>query len=299
MKIVPKGETAHSGTVGGSPRGWSFLSSAACPHRWALRYLVGLFPVTTKNYFNEGSAYHGLHEGQSEAEIEERYGKEALNVGKRLKLLRDKGAPLPTPLEVEVEHVLFKGLMTSKPDRVEDGEPKRIRDFKTAFQFSEHDDAMWNVDPGIVGEMVAGGTDIGVVDIVSKREGKDGQPVKEPLKLVHVRLTPAKLKALESMVKDIWTELTGRLRDAAEGKPLEKAFPRRMNHCVGKYGACEYYNRCWGKAPESLLYKFGAKAPRRWTGEGRDDLPLPKGLTLKLIEKAAAHVKAQLLKGDK
>jgi hypothetical protein len=57
------------------------------------------------------------------------------------------------------------------------------------------------------------------------------------------------------MVTDFWQELRTRLMLAADTQErVMVQFPQNLTGCVGKYGPCEYYARCWGKPPESLLY---------------------------------------------
>ena len=287
MAILARGTVATNTEVGGSPRGWTFIHTAVCWHRWALRYLVGVFPAATKDYFDLGAAYHLFMEGKSVAEVAAAFP-EQVTVAQELHTARMKGPPLGRAVAMEREHVIFGGLMTSKPDR-EEGPADvatAMRDYKSSANFSDNDDINWNVDPGIVGELVAAKVTKGIVDIVSKRVGNDKR-----VKLVEVTLTPAKATWLMMMVYDFWNSLAERLKSEAcdnASTPESTAFPRNMGACVGKYGACEYYARCWGKPPESLLYKVGAKPPRNWvTGRPDQKLPLPYELTEKTIEKAA------------
>lgn len=288
MAILAKGTVATNTEVGGSPRGWTFIHTATCWHRWALRYLVGVFPATTKDYFDLGAAYHLFMEGKTVAEVLAAFPDQAATAHE-LFLTRMKGPPLGRATAMEREYVIFDGLMTSKPDREESelatgSTATLMRDYKSSANFSDNDDYNWNVDPGIVGEMVAAKVTKGIVDIISKRVDASKR-----VKLVPVTLTPAKAQWLGTMVLDFWVELATRLTSAADGETSPTAaLPRNMGACVGKYGACEYYARCWGKPPESLLYKVAPKPPRRWvTGREGQKLPLPFDLTEKTIEKAA------------
>ena len=72
-------------------------------------------------------------------------------------------------------------------------------------------------------------------------------------------------------------------------------FPPNLNECVGDYGPCDYYAYCWGKPPESMMYRMAPEAPRRWvTGREGAPLKLPGKLTAKLIDTAFAKLRQQL-----
>lgn len=240
---------------GGSPKGWTFISTAyACWRKWAYRYLIGLVyagPVTGANPRRLGSAYHALLEGIDKDEVMRRYPDQ---VEQALKLYTDrmkKGPPLPEAEVVEEVVEIFGGLMTSKPDRVENRRGKPVvRDFKTAFQFSDYDHLTWGVDGGILGEMVAVNAETAEVDIQRKYEG---DTLINNTRIVTVKMTEAKETALFRMAKDFWFDLARRLEETKELGI--SAFPHNLMGCVGKYGPCEYYGRCWGDGAERLLYK--------------------------------------------
>jgi hypothetical protein len=290
MPIAPKGEKpTTSAPTGGSPRGWSFIGSAKCWRRWALKHLVGVRPATTKDYFALGSAYHALMEGQTDATVRAAYPDQYEQAKELHQTRMKKGPPLGKALAVEAEHAIFGGLMTSKPDREEQG---LIRDYKTAMMFSDNDDAAWNVDPGILGECVAANVERASVDIISKRVDASKR-----VKLVEVTLTETKRHALEVLVNDFWEQVEYRVKKAAGKDPklAANAFPMNLGDCVGKYGQCEFYARCHGRPPESLLYKVAEEPPRTWlTGRKDSPLPMPGGLSVNLVEKAATRVKNAL-----
>ena len=178
--------------------------------------------------------------------------------------------------------------MTSKPDREE---PGLIRDYKTAFGFKETDEQRWNVAGGIIGEAIAGKTSVALVDIISKREGKaEHGATEKPVKVITVKVTPTKSEALEEHVNELWEQLEARIKKAAKAKSgpaAERAFPRQLNRCVGEYGPCDYYAHCWGKPPESLLYRLAPTPPRRWvTGRENAPLELPGKLTVNDVNTA-------------
>ncbi len=243
------------------------------------RYLVGLLPTVSRDYFDIGSAYHALMEGQPGEKVAAEYP-QYIEVARELEATRRKGPPLGKAHAVETVRTLFGGLMTVKPDREENGV---MRDYKSAATFREKDEDQWNVDPAIIGEMMGAKVERGIVDIVSKRiESKSNR-----VKLVQVKLTAEKASALEQMVKDLWEQLALRLKAMAKGAKLEETFPPNLYVCATDYG-CDYYERCWGKPPESLLYAVAPQPPRRWVhGDEKVDLELPNGLTVTVIEKAA------------
>lgn len=291
MPILPLGQKPNPLTIGGSPRGWTFISSADCWKRFGLRYGVGLFPAGTKSYFDLGSAYHGLLEGQPVTKVGADYPDHLMEASRLYRIRIAKGPPLGKALAVEREYALFDGKMTSKPDREE---PGLIRDYKTAMNFKESDEKRWNVAGGIIGEAVAAKVDTAIVDIISKYEGKgEDRAPEKPVKLVTVRVTAAKKDALEAHVDAFWEGVEERVKKAAKSVAgASRAFSPNLNQCVGEYGPCDYYDHCWGKAPESLMYRLAPNPPRRWV-HGREDAPLklPGKLTPELIEKAFTNLK--------
>lgn len=315
MDILPKGADPEPQSIGGSPRGASFLKSTACWYAWALRYLVGYLPLARADYFDLGTAYHALMEGRSAEEVRQEYP-DHLEEAFKLYKQRVGGPPIGPALAKEKEVVLFGGLLTSKPDRVEKGSDGRpfARDYKTAAHFSKHDEASWGVDLGILGEVAStaempNGERVfphyGIVDIISKSASKP--PF---VKLVRVELSFSKYAALESTVRGIWGEIQHRVIGLARAVKSDvhapsKLFPRDLTKCMGEYAPCPYYAHCWGKLPDSVMYKFAKNPPRRWTGklhdegdEVRSDLPLPKGMNHKLVETAAKKFVAWM-KGTK
>lgn len=265
MTIKANGAADFKAPTGGSPRGWSFIGSASeCWTRWAYRYVYGLYPATTPDYFDLGSAYHALQEGKTVDEVKALYP-EHLEEAQRLLKQRQKGPPLPPAKSIEETVVLFGGLMTSKPDRVEQSGTRTIvRDFKTAAMFSKNDEQAWGVDGGILGECIAGETDTALVDIVSKQ-----YDAKVPTKIVTVKLTPEKRTALERTVKQFWGEAEQRTRSVAAAKPTRdlvlSVYTQNLKGCVGKYSVCPYYARCWERGSQaSMLYKQSTEPPRNW-----------------------------------
>jgi len=268
MAIIPNGSKSFVAPTGGSPRGWSFIGAALdCWSRFAKRYVYGLYPLITPDYFDLGSAYHALQEGKSEAEVGRLYP-EHLVEAKRLVAVRAKGPPMPPLSKVvaEKELPIFGGLMTSKPDRIEKSGTRHIvRDFKTSFMFSKNDEQHWGVNGGLLGECIAGDTDTALADIVTKRE--DAQV---GTKMVTVKLTPDKRAVLEYTVQRFWKDLEARTKLLAKAKKptpqhVMEAFTPNMNACVGKYSVCAYYARCWEKGTaESMQYVMSEKPPRNW-----------------------------------
>lgn len=268
MPILPNGASFQSSSIaGGSPRGWSFISTAlTCWRWWALRYVFGLRPAETADALLLGSAYHAFMEGKSEAEVTREFPEHASDA-KQLFERRKKGPPLPANSEVVIENEfsIFDGLMTSKPDRIERHAGKTIvRDFKTSSFFSENDEDSWGIDGGILGECVAANTDTALVDIVLKYQPKTGPGVK----VVKVTLTPEKHGALRSQVDQFWTDAEWRVKTAAKLKTLD-AFSQNLKGCIGKYGPCPYYARCWKRGqPESMMYRLPEQPPRNWATYG-------------------------------
>lgn len=264
MPILPNGVTSEvAAPSGGSPRGWTFISTGIeCWRKLAFQHVFGLIPYKKADALLLGAAYHLFQEGKSMAEVVRAFPDHAVD-GHILFLRRQKGPPLPklgASVIVEKEFTIFGGLMTSKPDRIEQRNGKPIvRDFKSAATFSEHDDEYWNADGGILGECIAAGTDKAIVDIVRKYEGKSGPDTK----LVEVTLTPEKEHALLNVVKQFWADFEWRTKEVAKRKELT-AYSQNLKACVGKYGPCPYYARCWKKGkPESMHFKL-VEPNRRW-----------------------------------
>lgn len=296
MAILPLGAKPQTFTIGGSPRGWTFLSTAACWLRFGLRYGIGYFPVAVKDYFDLGSAYHALMEGQDVDKVRKEFPNHIAEAMRLRAIRMSKGPPLGSALAVEREYALFGGLMTSKPDREE---PGQIRDYKTAMMMSADDEAHWNTNGGIIGEAVASNVSRALVDIVSKREGKgEHNATEKPVKVVVVNVTERHKARLEAHVREFWEQLETRVTRAAKPKAdAVQLFPPNLNECVGDYGPCDYYAYCWGKPPESMMYRMAPEAPRRWvTGREGAPLKLPGKLTAKLIDTAFAKLRQQLFK---
>lgn len=265
MPILPAGVTspaAFKPPSGGSPRGWTFISTAmTCWYRWAQQHVFGLHSLQVSPALGLGSAYHAFMEGKVTAEVARDFPQH-VDAASLLADRRKRGPPLPEgpDVVVEKEFPIFKGWMTSKPDRIEKhGEKVVVRDFKTASNLSEHDEENWNIDGGILGECMAAKTDTAVVDIIVKYPPKSGVGVK----LVNVTLTPEKERVLRNAVMEFWREAEERTAVVARADPRDvkdiitspKAFVQNLKGCVGKYGPCPYYARCWSKGkPESMFY---------------------------------------------
>lgn len=280
MTILTNAQKAEAANdlpyVGGSARGWTFISTGLrCWWAFLLRYIVGVVESVRPPYFDVGSVMHAHHEGIPREKIAEEFQEPAVFAeGTKLYELRIKsGPPLPKAKAVEQTVPIFDGLMTSKPDRVEG---YGIRDFKSALYFSKNDQASWQVDGGIIGEAVAADVKVAIVDITSKsaaRSEEDGKVPSSPVKIVTVTVKDAHRKALERLVHTFWTQLESKMKAAKLTKPsrgmpapqaLEELFPRNLLGCVGKYGPCPYYARCWGIPPDSLMY-VKARGTDRWT----------------------------------
>lgn len=258
-----------SAPPGGSPRGNTFISTGLdCWWRFALRYIARIYPTTLPEYLVLGSAYHAFLEGTEEALIATWYGTDVTATAKRLyeKRLKD-GPPLGAALAVEQTHEILGGQMTSKPDREEAG---LVRDYKTAMMWSKHDQQHWDIEPGILGEMVAAGVKRALVDVVKKEKSEADAEKEGEVKVFTVELTDAKAEALKNHVADFWWQLRARLERAAKGtKGTEKAtlaaaFPKNLKNCIGKYGICAYYQRCWGKGATAFLFVTRDDEERRW-----------------------------------
>lgn len=288
MPITKDSAPTAAPPPGGTPRGNTFLSLAAsCWWAWALKYLAGIVPVKTRDALNFGSAYHAVLEGQ-DIEAIRAWAPDFVDAAKRLADRRLKEGPaLPEAHAIEKTHSIFDGLMTSKPDREENG---AVRDFKTAMMFTKHDDAYWDVEPGIIGEMVAQGVRRAVVDVMRKENGRseNGSSASSPNRIFHVELTDKKEEALRLAVEDFWRQLLWRLERVQKAKgdrssAVRAAFPKQLKSCVGKYGLCDYYDRCWGKGLEMLLYKKKEGFDHSWA-TGSIKLPGEKVAKMKATE---------------
>lgn len=255
MAIRPTKAPLTAAPSGGTPRGNSFISAAAsCWWLWALRYLGGIVPTKARPPLDFGSAYHAVLEGQ-DVEAIRAWAPDYVDAAVALVAQRRReGPPLPSPTAIEETHTIFEGLMTSKPDREELVDGKRVvRDFKTTMRFSKTDEAYWAIEPGIIGEMVAHDTDTALVDVIRKLPGTDSN-----VRIFTVRLTPQKKAALQGAVVDFWQQVLWRL-SRVKKRPTEatirEVFPKQLKSCVGKYGPCDYYERCWGTGLGHLLYE--------------------------------------------
>lgn len=272
MPILTNAQKAEASNdipyVGGSARGWTFISTGLiCWWRFLLRYIVGIVENVRPPYFDVGSVMHALHEGIPREKLAEEFQEPAVFAeGEKLYDLRKRaGPPLPKAVAVEETFAIFGGLMTSKPDRIEEF---GIRDFKSSLFFSKNDQAAWTVDGGIIGEAIAGDMNVAIVDITSKsaaRSEEDGKVPSSPVKIVTVTVKDTHRKALERLVHNFWTQLEHKLVETQNVKErtLEEIFPRNLLGCVGKYGPCPYYARCWGIPPDSLMYTK-AHGTDRW-----------------------------------
>ena len=297
---------------GGTLVGWSFWSLALqCWHAWALRYILGLHPAVAIDYLSLGATYHALLEGRQPVEIA-RWGaafEKALPEAQRLYKARiTKGPKLPAATEIEKTRKLRDIPMTSRPDREEPGTKKAgprdfahnpfllptqptedsIRDYKTAAFFGQDDQAFWDVNGEIIGEMLAGGVRHAIVDILNKKTLET--------KIVEVQLTPVKAAALRALILDLEAQLRARLRSATmkSGSALA-SFPRSLQ-CIGKYGKCRYYEHCWGGKINRLA--FSRTEPKPWwrgMANGRQDLfkltTEVKDTHAKLLEELRAELK--------
>lgn len=258
-----------------------------------LRYILGFTPLRADEYFTFGSVYHALHEGVDEKTIASwgpNYA-EALPAAKALYERRvdvTKNPPLPPALAKERTYFIpVPGAMgiSTKPDREEadlgsNGKPTgkvAPRDFKTALMFHKYDSEYWNVSGQIVAEMVATDANEAVVDIIHK--GKDGDPMSDSFGKVNqlqVVMSDDKRRALFDLVRDLSEQIDMRLQRAAgavaQGDTPEQVasyFPKSME-CVGQYGLCPYYDRCWTYGAARYLYRERPEA-HAWLSEQGDD----------------------------
>ena len=232
----------------GSIIGWTLISTALyCWWRFALRYIIGIVPNTGIAALDFGSVFHAALEGKSKNEVREWGVEYAQHIELAFRLAKtriEKGPPMGNATAIEKTVPILNGSMTSKPDRVE---RDIMRDFKSAAFFSKHDQEHWDVNPGILGELIATQKQRAIVDVTRKPDGKTI--------LYEVALTPAKERALKALVDDFWMQLGMRQTFGPS------AFPRNMNNCTTRYGLCPYYDRCWGRGATRSLYKPGFTAP--------------------------------------
>jgi hypothetical protein len=283
----PKTKRRGNAPEGGSPRGWSFISDwYKCQRLWMFKHLIGLVSTVPRKGTDPrrlGSAYHGLLEGRSKEELLEKYPDVMEEAVKHYTARMRSRVPIPEAEVVEEVVRIFAGKMTSKPDRIEktlNGKPV-VRDYKTSAFFSEYDDLTWGVDGGILGECIAAGASTAIVDIQRKWDNAREASPNANTKLVTVRLTPQKEEALRLMVDDFWDAVEGAMRRAkTQGA---EPFRKNLTGCVGKYGPCPYYARCWGGAPtEALAYRDSERMA----------LGLTEEKTMKVVaQKAAAGVR--------
>lgn len=304
---------AHKQAPGGTPRGWSFYSTAhRCWRLWCLRYIIGLTPLRADEYFTFGSTYHALHEGVDEKTIAS-WGPdfvEALPAAKELYSRRidsTKNPPLPPALAKEQTYAIpVPGAMsiTTKPDQEEaelgnDGKPtgQRIpRDYKTAGFFSKNDSEYWAVSGQIIAEMIATGASEGVVDIIHKgTERKDGKESDSfgKVQQLQVLMTEDKRRSFFELIRDLSEQIDQRLSRAASAvkngdgaREVASYFPR-CHECVGHYGLCPYYDRCWTVGASRYLYRERPDA-HTWLepvdGESAKDMKVRKERALAVRE---------------
>lgn len=274
---------------GGSPRGWSFWSCAEqCWRKFLLKYICGLEPVEISDPLVIGTIYHALLDNWAPEAIAgwgPKYA-EHIELGKRLYDARLKGPPLPKATASEKQHTLAFG-MTSKPDREEKtfGGVPTIRDFKSTAFFSENDEYAWNTNGGIIGEALAVGASKAIVDVICKASGDSFGRVQQ----FEIDIDERHKEALEQAVQDARSELHMRVEEALaagmhepEGAEtqtgalaqrqtaLRASFPKRLSSCVGKYGLCDYYHRCWSDGPEKHLFKVNEKRAGVWLDDEAD-----------------------------
>lgn len=283
----------------GTPRGSTFWSTTqTCWRLFLLKHILALFPVKVPEYLNLGTLYHALLDGWAEETLAT-FGPEFVPlVPLAVKLYKERlsGPPLPEATASEKLRTLPFG-MTARADREELGlgRKKVIRDFKSTIFFSEHDDKAWRVNPGIIGEAMGAGAEKAIVDVICKREGESFGRVQQ----FEVDVGPREREALEQMVNDARLEIHARVDEACgalDGHPkpelmkeearlelhkrLRASFPKRLTACVGKYGPCHYYERCWGDGPEKHLYVQKQKKGYAWLDDEGDKVLRAKVSTL-------------------
>lgn len=201
-----------------------------------------------KPHFALGTVYHALLEGLPEehivawgTEYEAQLGAARGLYAARLK----KGPPMGEALHKERTLPVPGIPMTSKPDREE--ETVGVREFKTSGWHGKYDAEGWAVHGGMLGELLASGQGVGVVDVIDKSTGRT--------LLYPVEMTPKKKEGLFRLIEDLSEQLHWRLRSAS--KDVQRAFPRDLRHCVTRFGPCEYYARCWSSEMDSMVFRRG------------------------------------------
>lgn len=259
----------------GTPRGWSFFAiTERCWREFLLKFIIGLYPISTKEPLVLGTIYHALLDDWAPEAIAS-WGPEyaaLLEWGQKLYAARLKGPPLPKATASEKQHTLPFG-MTSKPDREEKhfGGKPIIRDFKSTAFFSDNDAKSWATNGGIIGEAVAVGATKAIVDVINKNVESPTQFGR--VQQFEVEIGEAQVEALEQAVADARMEIHMRVDEALKaegGKALRQAFPKRLSSCVGRYGVCDYYERCWGSGPEKHLFEERVKNAHRWLADEGD-----------------------------
>ncbi|TAL42367.1 MAG: hypothetical protein EPN91_08285 [Salinibacterium sp.] len=284
--------TGDPGT--GTPRGSTFWTvTQTCWRLFLLKYILALFPVKTPDYLHVGTLYHALLEGWS---VEGLYTfppeyHPHIELAKKLYDERLAGPPIPSSTAKEKQRTLPFG-MTAKADREElsFGKRKAIRDFKSTIFFSEHDEKQWNVNLGILAEAMGHGAEKAIVDVICKAGGDNFGRVQQ----FEVEVGEREREAVEQLVNDARLEIHARVDEACSelnkyevcgqdgNKPkddhqkallykrLRAIFPKRMPSCVGKYGPCHYYERCWGDGPEKHLFKQNQRKGYAWVNDEGD-----------------------------
>lgn len=265
----------------GTPRGSTFWTTTqTCWRLFLLKHILALFPVKEPDFLILGTLYHALLDGWAAETLATRGPEYAPHVPLAVKLYEERmsGPPLPKATASEKMRTLPFG-MTAKADREELGLGKKkvIRDFKSTIFFSEHDDKQWRVNLGILAEAMGIGAEKAIVDVICKREGESFGRVQQ----FEVEVGDREREAVEQLVNDARLEIHARVDEACgvlqeESNPekratrLRAAFPKRMPSCVGKYGPCHYYERCWGDGPEKHLFQEKQKKGFAWLDDEKD-----------------------------
>ena len=282
----------------GTPRGSTFWGTTqTCWRLFLLKHVLALFPVKTPDPLLIGSLYHALLDNWS-VEGLHTFGEEYrphIPLAVKLYEARLKGPPLPKATASEKTRTLPFG-MTAKADREELGLGKKrsIRDFKSTAFFSEHDDKQWAVNLGILAEAMGNDAENATVDVICKREGESFGRVQQ----FEVKVGDREREAVEQLVNDARIEIHSRVDEAHAvlvpdvwpqppevQKKLKAAFPKRMPSCVGKYGPCSHYDRCWADGPERHLFEAKPRKGYAWVKDEND-----VELTRKVEVLAAAFV---------
>jgi len=275
----------------GTPRGSTFWTvTQTCWRLFLLKHILALFPVKVLDYLLVGTLYHALLDNWSPEGLAT-FGPEYVpHIPLAVKLYEQRlsGPPLPKAVSSEKQRTLPFG-MTAKADREELGLGRRkvIRDFKSTIFFSEHDDKQWRVNLGILAEAMGFGANKAIVDVICKREGDNFGRVQQ----FEVDVGEREREAVEQLVNDARIEIHSRVDEAVavieahpknlEGtmdadvrlslhKKLRAAFPKRLSSCVGKYGPCHYYDRCWGESPEKHMFEERQRKGFAWLDDEGD-----------------------------